>query len=323
MSKSLPWEEIKTPKDQYSVRRISIDTALPVYIGKNNEGSCLLIIELEGDHTAYFQKNRVSVFGLEIDLKSGEKDGFQNLVLLLEKHIDKDLFEVLCLSLISTVNEISNSDTCLMVSLAHLKRWKGFMSGRKRPVLSRQEIFGLFAELTFMKSLLAKHKNDHNKIIDSWEGPDQSHQDFIFSNVAVEVKAISGRERNTVRISSEDQLAGLTEHVYLKIYRLGDMPESAKSLNLNEIVNEIEEALIAAEDRDIFSDKLAKTGYIPIEEYNSPSLIVLSEQTYVVSEDFPRICRSSLPEGISKVNYELSLDKITTFSCENEIDWKR
>lgn len=42
--------------------------------------------------------------------------------------------------------------------------------------------------------------------VEAWLGPEKSHQDFIFGNTAVEIKSLSGTERSTVRISSEDQL---------------------------------------------------------------------------------------------------------------------
>ena len=43
-----------------------------------------------------------------------------------------------------------------------------------------------------------------------------TQQDFIFDNTALEVKTLSGRERNSVRISSEDQLDSLNDRLFLK-----------------------------------------------------------------------------------------------------------
>ena len=60
---------------------------------------------------------------------------------------------------------------------------------------------------------------------------------------SVEVKSLSGRERNSVRISSEDQLEALTSSLYLAVYRLSEMPESDKSISLNELVETTESEL--------------------------------------------------------------------------------
>ncbi|WP_254229107.1 PD-(D/E)XK motif protein [Agrobacterium salinitolerans] len=42
----------------------------------------------------------------------------------------------------------------------------------------------------------------------------------MHGNTAVEIKSLSGTERSTVRISSEDQLESLNDNLFLRIYRL-------------------------------------------------------------------------------------------------------
>jgi len=209
----------------------------------------------------------------------------------------------------------------LAVFLSHIKRWKAFMAGRRKKVLSAEEIRGLFAELRFLQGLLEAGGREH-ETISAWLGPDDAHQDFIFTNTAVEIKTLSGRERNSIRISSEDQLESVVDNLYLRVFRLGEMPDSDKSVSLNKQVKVIEEQLSDAGARELLSDKLASAGYVPLIDYDEPKFIVLGKTTYFVSEDFPKLVRSGLAEGVLKVRYDIELNRIEPFKCDDDIKWE-
>ena len=83
--------------------------------------------------------------------------------------------------------------------------------------------------------------------VDAWCGADRVQQDFIFGDMAVEVKSLSGRERNSVRISSEDQLESLTSSLFLMVYRLSELPESDQAMSLSALVQLIEQEIGEAE----------------------------------------------------------------------------
>src|SRR3546814_19068659 len=101
-----------------------------------------------------------------------------------------------------------SSDVCSSdLTLAHSRRWKTFLSGRSQH-LSIEEVRGLFAEIVFLTELIDRQMSSSDAV-EAWLGPERSHQDFIFGNTAVEVKSLSGAERSSVRISSEDQLESL------------------------------------------------------------------------------------------------------------------
>src|SRR3546814_15120322 len=85
--------------------------------------------------------------------------------------------------------------------------------------LSIEEVRGLFAEIVFLTELIDRQMSSSDAV-EAWLGPERSHQDFIFGNTAVEVKSLSGAERSSVRISSEDQLESLNDALFLRVYRL-------------------------------------------------------------------------------------------------------
>lgn len=321
MNRQTPWDEIRTPSVDYNVRLVAGSGPIPAYWGRDAEGQCLLLLELDGDHSAQFRKDAVRVQGIRLDLRQGEA-GQQRLVLTLEKHVDQDLFSGLCESLIGTLVPIADPATALSVALAHIKRWKAFLAGRKTRLLSPEEIRGLFAELLFLRSLYQGHLSEKSAV-ESWCGVEGLHQDFIFGNTAVEIKSLSGRERNTVRISSEDQLQGLSDNLFLMIFRLNDMPDSDRALSLNDAVRRTENELMDAKGLEDFSAKLAAYGYAPVQEYDLPKLQVISTHTYRVAEDFPRLIRSHLPEGVTRVSYEIELEKISPFEVDTEQIFRR
>ncbi|MGH8548364.1 MAG: PD-(D/E)XK motif protein [Methylococcales bacterium] len=316
MNRGTPWDEIRTPSVDYNVRLIAGSGPIPVYWGRDVDGHCLLLVELAGDYSTQFRKDTIRVQGIRLDLRQGEAEQ-QRFVLTLEKHVDQDLFSALCESLIAALVPITDPAVALSVALAHIKRWKAFLAGRKTRLLSPEEIRGLFAELLFLRSLYHSHLAEKSAI-EAWCGAEGVHQDFVFGNTAVEIKSLSGKERSTVRISSEDQLEGLSDNLFLMLFRLNDMPDSDRALSLNEAVHRIEIELTDASRLEDFSSKLAAYGYVPIQEYDLPKLQVISTHAYRVTEDFPRLIRGRLPEGVTRVSYEIALEKIAPFEVAEE-----
>lgn len=309
-----PWDEIRTPTSDYNVRLVVEHGAVPVYWGKDREGHCLLIVELSGDHTEQFRMDVLSVHGIRIDLRDGETAGQQRLVLTLEKHIDRDLFDSFCRSLIAKLQPVGDPAEALAVALAHIRRWKAFLAGRKTGILSPDQVRGLFAELLFLQTVL-RGPMDEVSAIHSWSGADRIHQDFMFGNTAVEIKSVSGRDRSTVRISSEDQLETTLDRLFMLTYRLSELPEAAGSQSLNDLVVAIEAGLTDADGIEEFARKLAAYGYAPLQEYDNPLLVTSGIQAYRVKKDFPRLIRSRLPDGIVRVGYEIELEKMDSYKC--------
>ncbi len=316
MSKSSPWDGIAIPGMDFNVRRVSGPTAVPCFWGRDTAGACLFIVELEGDYTNVFRRNVVTMHGIDVDLR-GVKPGQQRLVLTLENEVDRDLFEGFCRTLGSALEHAADSASSLAVAMLHIRRWKTFIAGRNRH-MTPEEVRGLFAELTFLLELI-KWQSSPTVAVEAWLGPEKSHQDFIFANTAVEIKSLSGTERSTVRISSEDQLESLNDTLFLRIYRLSRMPDDARSQSLNEIVVAVQKRLDEADAVEAFDRKLVAHGYTPLPIYDVPRFVVTDTQSFRVTDGFPRITRSQLSSGIAKVSYNVLLEDISNFKCDADI----
>jgi hypothetical protein len=318
-SRSTPWEQISEPRTDYNVRRVADTTEIPSYWGKDTVGRCLFIIELEGDHTSQYRRDVTRLNGISVDLRNGENESQQRLVLTLDRNVDRDLFQGLCETLITSLATVVDSAVALSVTLQHLKRWKAFLAGKKARMLTNEEIRGLFAELHVLRQLYLRRLTQ-DEAVDAWCGADGSHQDFIFGDVAIEVKSLSGRERSSVRISSEDQLEALVSNLFLTTVRLIDMPDAETALSLNDMVALIEQELVSAEAIEQFSEKIAGCGYAALTDYDRPRFTVGSTNGYAVTDQFPRIIRSRISQGLFHVAYDIQLEAIAPFVCEdNEI----
>ncbi len=313
MPNSSPWDDIAVPGSDFNVRQVAGKTAVPCFWGRDVGGACLFIVELQGDHADQYRKNAVTVNGIDIDLRAGDQ-GQQRLVLALERQVDRDLFEGLCRTLASSLEHATDSASSLAVTLAHIRRWKSFLSGRSQH-LSAEEVRGLFAEIVFLLELIDRQISC-NSAVEAWLGPERSHQDFIFGNTAVEVKSLSGAERSTVRISSEDQLESLNNALFLRIYRLSSLAAPAGAWSLNEIVTAVHARLGEADAVEAFDRKLVAHGYAPLPDYDQPRFVVSDVRSYRVSDGFPRLMRSELPTGIASVAYDIRLETITPYECD-------
>ena len=182
--------------------------------------------------------------------------------------------------------------------------------------MSAEEVRGLFAELTFLLEMI-DHAASTAAAVEAWLGPEKSHQDFIFGNSAVEIKSLTGNERSTVRISSEDQLESLNDSLFLRIYRLSNLPDASSAHSLNEIVTAVQARLAEAEAVEAFDRKLVAHGYAPIPDYDAPRFVVSDTRSYRVGDGFPRLMRSQLPTGIDRVSYDIRLEILAPYECDN------
>lgn len=312
MHESSPWDCITVPGADFNVRQLAGERAVPCFWGRDSSGACLFIVELQGNHADQYRKAAVAVNGIDVDLRGSDR-GMQRLVLSLERQVDRDLFEGLCNTLAAALEHATDSASSLAVSLAHIRRWKTFMSGCSQH-LSAEEVRGLFAEIIFLMELIDR-MTSISAAVEAWLGPERSHQDFIFGNTAVEVKSLSGAERSTIRISSEDQLESLNDALFLRIYRLSDLPGSVDARSLNEIVAAVQARLGEADAVEAFDRKLVAHGYAPLPEYDEPRLVVSEVRSYRVNDGFPRLMRSQLPTGIAGVAYDIRLESIAPYEC--------
>jgi hypothetical protein len=200
-----------------------------------------------------------------------------------------------------------------MLVFSHLKRWQTFLSKQGKQILSKGQIIGLYGELLFLRELLDNGVSN-GKAVDSWTGPDRSHHDYLINDTAFEIKSLSGLERNSVSISSEDQLDFPGKRLFLRTYQIRESGSSANGESLNDAVDSV--ASMMSEDSaalTMFEAKLMEAGYVKLDEYSGPRWTVVTSDTYLVSDGFPKVTRSGLPPGVMNVSYDIALENLEAF----------
>jgi hypothetical protein len=189
-----------------------------------------------------------------------------------------------------------------------LERWRSFWSVDPTG-LSREAALGLFGELWF----LSRWIDPIAVAVARWQGPTGARHDFQWEAASVEVKTAATLAGPVVHfIENLDQLTDpVTGALYLFSLQVADDALAANTLP--GLVSRI--ALLLASDEmalRVFTERLGRSGYSPAhaERYNR-SLRIIAEDLFCVADGFPRLTRSSFPEGlppgIDRVSYCLSV----------------
>ncbi len=312
MNNDTPWHSIKRPENNLQIREEKNSNGIERFWAKDKYNRYIFIIQLEGDFQSLFLKKRPIMKGFTLDLRTTDTPKKQAIWITLEDKSNEDIFYSLCLSLNNIIDEANSSRVGFNMILNHLDRWKMFLSNQSKSILSPHQIRGLLSELYYLKHLLLKSNREASSVISSWQGPEKTSQDFILENKAIEVKSMLGRDRDSVKISSEDQLQDISDKLFLVVYLLQKSEPSEIAFNLNKLVLEIESQLDSISLQE-FQNTLNEAGYEPNLEYGLHNFTIKEYGVYEIKNDFPRITRKDLPEGVRKISYSLELDKIEKF----------
>jgi hypothetical protein len=115
-----------------------------------------------------------------------------------------DVFDALAVDLSRRVEAACTPDEALAALLGQLTRWQKFLAAAAEG-LSPESQRGLWGELHCLQEQLLP-KLGTNISVTAWKGPARAHQDFQFSNGAIEVKTTTAKQPQSVRITSERQL---------------------------------------------------------------------------------------------------------------------
>jgi hypothetical protein len=310
-----PWSNISSPPaGQFSVTRVETTAIWQMFWFRDTDGSVGLLIEIHPTTSAaMLREENISIRDVLIDIRHLPDRGILALAVRLRDANKSDIFLRLCLDLIDRVNNAIDNERIFYVVCQRLKKWQSLFASRTSGLLTANEIQGLFAELYFLDELLNSGTVSQEEAVRGWKGPDRTQQDFILNDAAVEIKSLTGQNRDKVRISSEDQLHSHLSRLFLRVYLLAEVFGTSGGENLNSLVSRISAKITEEALREIFESTLNLAGYIDLPEYDRPQFVVKNCYTYLVSDSFPRIIQKTLPVGIQAVSYDLLLAVIAPF----------
>lgn len=206
-----------------------------------------------------------------------------------------------------------------------LAKWRRFWGQLPRHLLTREEQLGLFAELWFLNTWLAK-KVGPGEAVRRWRGPFGARHDFEWVGRSVEVKATTSTRGPVHRINGIDQLAP-PENGDLLFFSLRLREEASASKTLPNLVLSCREE-IGIDDEVLaqLEAGLVQAGYSLIheEDYAKLRLRVVEEGLFVVNDTFPRLTPShfeaGIPNGVERIDYEINLSGFMGHRIARNVD---
>ena len=312
-----PWSNIETPRANLNVRRVSATHPLPLYWGKDQNSACVFVVEIPAD-AAPAPKSLPNLVGVRVSLfqdKTAPK-----LVFVLADAKDREIFFALCMDLIHASENADSSAAAVAIILRRLARWREFLKRPHNETMTESRIKGLIGELLFLENTLAA-RFGWEHAVSFWKGPENAAQDFIVYDTAVEVKCQSGSSRPFVEIASVEQLNSRLPRLYLVVHTLSSAcKDDTDAITLNSLARRILTAMELASDsfRDAFETLLFRAGWAPIPDYDEKAFRLVSTRAFEVRDGFPRLMPDTIPEGVEKITYNLSLAALAPFSTSIE-----
>lgn len=240
--------------------------------------------------------------------------------LVISQEVDKsdDIFENVLQNIVDHI--LVDEDLPLYTSLYQvLDRWHNFFKKKWEAKLSEEEEAGLFGELYYINKWLEYFPSDPPLIINDWKGPLRFRIDFVRKKSGIEIKTLSPKIRDEVKISSEKQLELNPVINELFLYVLKIEKNDTVGSTLENIAKSIEERLIKkAPSLAVKFRETLLLNNIKVEEYNSNYFFIHEELAYEVRGNFPRIESKQLPKGVSRISYSLDLSHCEEFIVDVE-----
>ena len=287
------------------------------YIANKNNHHLYLGVENNGDYALYIYLSSpqsvpiINIKNLEISLYNTMTPTSYVWVIILKSKKHLNIFKTLCYDLCSVANNAITENGLLKNIINRLRAWQELFSADYQ-ILNLPKQMGLFSELLMLFKIL-KLEIPAKNVINAWVGSEGDKQDFIFDEVALEVKSYKSSRGNKITISSKEQLETNKSNLFLATFALN---ESLKGENIQNLVD----AIYTFIDQDIstrilFEKKLLLYGYDYNINENELFQFVIDKSTfYKIVDPFPRILSKQIPAEIISLNYSIDLT-----TCQNYI----
>jgi hypothetical protein len=293
--------------------RISADCICELYIGVSKEGKRCLILALPASKNLNFK-------GIQKENLSIEYFREKNLIVLQLIDSDfKDLFDDLILSLYHGIKSINKVDEYSNHFIQTFYKWSEFFEDKKSDLLSEDIIKGIMGELLVLKHLINDpNRHELNFLLKSWTGLYDKGNDFELENKNLEVKTKSPSGID-VRISSEFQLE-VSHGKGLELLVVSLLSDYTVGIHINDLILEIRKLVQESSgDITILWQALSQKNITAknVNLYNIYRFKPVNLITYnCADENFPKLCRSSIPNEISGLKYTLRTTMLTSFIIE-------
>ena len=240
------------------------------------------------------------------------------LVIILQENDLSDIFIMFIEDIIESISATSNIDDALIRISQRVSYWKRLFGKFSDGLLTPQQQRGLYGELVILEILL-KENNDYKNVIEAWQAPTGTNQDFYFGKSVLEVKT-SKSNHPVIKVANEFQLDfTMFDNLFVALISVSEQPNGKNTLlkKISEIRKALNSQPFLVED---FNLKLSFLGIThDLEpEYDRTSYIIRKIKYYKVLEDFPKIISSMVNNAVSHISYEISVNNCEEFETSFE-----
>jgi hypothetical protein len=301
------WGEISERGHSAGRFRVCPDHLLDLFIGFSVAGEREFTLE---SVTADFDADEIPAFENMV-AQLGDTKGAHVLTLRLTDGALTDLFSIICSDLADASSSAETAEGAIRVFVVRLKRWAELLRRRRAHEMSFKERMGLLGELNMLVWAIEDCGVEAPLAIRGWRGPDGDTNDLGFNNVRIEVKAQLSTQRQSLKISSLDQLDWDGRNLFIAVNRFSPSDEG---LSLELLASIVSSKLVTNSHGLMeFQRKLIIAGYDPDAGYAREAFKLEGLSVYRVEEGFPRLVPGNVPLGIAKANYEVACEVIKDF----------
>jgi hypothetical protein len=242
-----------------------------------------------------------------------------SLILTLDDPSMADTFMDLCIDVAARSAAGHDESEALAIFRTVLDEFRDLLTFRRHRALSLEALRGLIAEIWFAVRVVAPASSPLEAIV-AWGGPLGAPQDFrLPTGSLAEVKAIHAEAR-AIRISSPEQLDPV-EAIPLELVTIGleeTAHEAPRTVSRPVLVDEFR-AVLAPDSYalDELDRRLKALGILESFRTLETTFEVTTRNHYEVRDDFPRIRRSAVAQGIEHLRYEIKIKALREFEIDD------
>ena len=313
------WEEVKEHQKENGIYIVQVVVGnkglAKFYLGTKNDKFYIYINfpkEMLEDIKLPSLKGMNFIIDKVDEIQTGEE------YLIVENVSENEIiFESFSSSLVDELFGLTNYHDIFDAVLKTIKEYKDYFANPNK-ALSKQEEQGLCAELLELSKLILL-KGDN--VVFNWQGPSKNKRDFVFNNLALEIKSTLKQENTSIFISNENQLDNSypsnLEKLFLKVYIMED---SDDGINVTKCIENVLNTIKTINARKVFLANLLKLKIDGNSYQSKYQFSVQRENVYLIDDIFPKITSKNVSNGIHSISYLLNIDNIKDFIIEeNEI----
>jgi hypothetical protein len=285
-----------------SYQRYDAEHPFDIYLGTDQEGRKSLALVMDARRERITSTKTINAQFFKRD------DGKLMLCFSLEDDQFKDIFYKFCEDIIECTR-LNTEEDGFVPAVNRWNTWIQFFS-KTALQLSENEVLGLIGEIYFLRNTMIE-RYGHDVALESYIGSDRAHKDFEVQNTWYEVKSIHNGVR-TVKVSSIQQLDADQPGKLEVITFDKSTPSYDGNICLNKLISDFRSGL-ERKWQLLLDEKMRKAGYIEDERYDEYNYLFIRIDEYSVADEFPKLSKSALPNGITKASYEIDISAIERF----------